>query len=143
MPLPLSNLVVAALAVGGLATGVSTASGTAPSARATAVAAAQSEEQQLRTDIAGLTSTEEHLESTLKSRAATPAAEDPAASTTTATQGTSPVSVQTGGTSWSPGTEPTTAPAGYGDGSRPGTSTNNGGPSVSYTHLTLPTNREV
>ena len=70
MTLPLSNLVVAALAVGGLATGVSTASAGAPSPKSAAIAAELAQEQQLRADISGLTDTEQHLRTTLRSRSA-------------------------------------------------------------------------
>ena len=69
MPLPLSNLVVAALAVGGLATGVGSAAASGPTPGKPAVAAEQAEEGQLRADIAGLTATEQQLRTTLRIRA--------------------------------------------------------------------------
>ena len=68
MPLTRSNLVVAALVVGGLATGVGTASASSPSPRAAEVAAEQAQELQLHAAIAGLAATEEHLQSTLRHR---------------------------------------------------------------------------
>ena len=68
MPLPLSNLVIAALAVGGVATGVGTAAASASPATPPSVVAAQAEQQRLSADIADLTTTARHLRDSVRAK---------------------------------------------------------------------------
>ena len=65
MPFPLSTLAIAALAVGGVASGVGTAAASASPAAPPSVVAALAQQRHLATDIAGLTETARHLEATL------------------------------------------------------------------------------
>jgi len=119
MPVPLSNLVVAALAVGGLATGVGTASASTTSPTLAQVAAEQAQEQQLRSDIGTLTTTEEHLQSTLRNRMGTPSGAPPVDSSAPLGVHRSPESGS--GTAITRGTQSTTTTTGSGSGSGTGT----------------------
>jgi hypothetical protein len=112
VPLPLSNLVVAALAVGGLATGVGTASAGTTSPSSAQVTAEQVQEQQLRSDIGTLTTTEEHLQASLRNRTATSSGAPPGASS--AAQGVDGSPQSGSGSSDLRGTPPTTVTTGNG-----------------------------
>ncbi|HEY5108045.1 MAG TPA: hypothetical protein VII96_00375, partial [Acidimicrobiales bacterium] len=109
MTLPLSNLVVAALAVGGLATGVGTASAATTSPRAAQITAEQAQEQQLRGDIDSLTTTEQHLQATLRNRTAKSSGAPQAASS--APQNVTRSSEYGNTTAGTWGSQPTNAPA--------------------------------
>jgi hypothetical protein len=126
MPLPLSNLVVAALAVGGLATGVGTASAGTTSSRPVQVATEQAQEQQLRSDIGTLTTTEENLQSTLRDRTATSSGASVADSS--APKGVDRSSESGNGTAYKRGTQPTTATTGYAGRTVSGPSPDGGAP---------------
>ena len=68
MYVSLKTMVVSAIAVGGLATGVAGASPAHPADVGSAAAASMTEEQQVHADVQGLTATQKQLEAVLASR---------------------------------------------------------------------------
>jgi len=136
MPFPLSTLAIAALAVGGVATGVGTAAASGTPATPPSVVAARTQEHQLATDITQLQTTAHHLESRLAT------VRPHADSGTTVAPTTTTVPGVTVGAGTGSGAEPTTTgladPAHHGGDTVPGPTTGDDGAGSTTEPTTVP-----